>query len=139
MKFCPVVPEICRGQVHGPQKERRKRRIIIIKIKIIIRNGANTINNNNNNNYHRLIKTMLCFVCSDQREPHIHASNDRFIKLQTVTLGKISLSGLRIIFNFSRESIHANPLETKSGRGGEVFFRRMQNGAFCCILDIKSV
>jgi hypothetical protein len=35
MKFCPVVPEICRGQVHGPRKERRKRkrrkRIIIIK------------------------------------------------------------------------------------------------------------
>jgi hypothetical protein len=29
MKFCPVVPEICRGQVHGPRKERRKRRIII--------------------------------------------------------------------------------------------------------------
>jgi hypothetical protein len=43
MKFCPVVPEICRGQVHGPRKERRKRirlRIIIIKI---IRNGAKTI------------------------------------------------------------------------------------------------
>jgi hypothetical protein len=41
MKFCPVVPEICRGQVHGPWKERRKRkrRIIII----IIRNGAKTI------------------------------------------------------------------------------------------------
>jgi hypothetical protein len=41
MKFCPVVPEICRGQVHGPRKERRrkrrKRRIIIRKI--IIRNG----------------------------------------------------------------------------------------------------
>ena len=36
MKFCPVVPEICRGQVHGAQKERR---IIII----IIRNGAKTI------------------------------------------------------------------------------------------------
>jgi hypothetical protein len=36
MKFCPVVPEICRGQVHGARKERRKRRrrrIIIIKIK----------------------------------------------------------------------------------------------------------
>jgi hypothetical protein len=32
MKFCPVVPEMCRGQVHGPRKERRKRRIIIIKI-----------------------------------------------------------------------------------------------------------
>ena len=46
MKFCPVVPEICHGQVHGPRKERRKRiriRIIIIKIKIIIRNGAKTI------------------------------------------------------------------------------------------------
>ena len=25
MKFCPVVPEICRGQVHAPWKERRKR------------------------------------------------------------------------------------------------------------------
>ena len=35
MKFCPVVPEICRGLVHGPWKERRKR--------IIIRNGAKTI------------------------------------------------------------------------------------------------
>ena len=30
MKFCPVVPEICRGQVHGPRKERRIRIIIII-------------------------------------------------------------------------------------------------------------
>ena len=36
MKFCPVVPEICRGQVHddGAQKQRRitrtRRRIIII-------------------------------------------------------------------------------------------------------------
>jgi hypothetical protein len=37
-KFCPVVPEIWRGQVHGPRKE-RKRRIIII----IIKNGAKTI------------------------------------------------------------------------------------------------
>ena len=46
MKFCPVVPEICRGQVHGPRKE-RKRIIIIIIIIIIIRrrrrNGAKTI------------------------------------------------------------------------------------------------
>jgi hypothetical protein len=42
MKFCPVVPEICRGQVHGPRKERR-RRIRIIIIKIIIRNGTKTI------------------------------------------------------------------------------------------------
>jgi hypothetical protein len=45
MKFCPVVPEICRGQVHVPKKERRiKRRIrIIIIIIIIIRNGAKTL------------------------------------------------------------------------------------------------
>jgi hypothetical protein len=43
MKFCTVVPEICRGQVHGARKERRiiiRIRIIII---IIIRNGAKTI------------------------------------------------------------------------------------------------
>jgi hypothetical protein len=48
MKFCPVVPEICRGQVHGARKERRRirriRRIIIIIIIIIIRrNEAKTI------------------------------------------------------------------------------------------------
>jgi hypothetical protein len=36
MKLCPVVPEICYGQVHVPKKERRKRIIII-------RNGAKTI------------------------------------------------------------------------------------------------
>jgi hypothetical protein len=24
MKFCPIVPEICRGQVHVPKKERKK-------------------------------------------------------------------------------------------------------------------
>ena len=28
MKFCPVVPEICRGKVHVPKKERRIKRII---------------------------------------------------------------------------------------------------------------
>jgi hypothetical protein len=38
MKFCPVVPEICRGQVHVPKKERKKERRIIIII-----NGAKTI------------------------------------------------------------------------------------------------
>jgi hypothetical protein len=38
MKFCPVVTEICRGQVHGARKERRRIRIIIIR-----RNGAKTI------------------------------------------------------------------------------------------------
>ena len=45
MKFCPVVPEICRGQVHSARKERRitRTRIIII----IIRNGAKTIKSPN--------------------------------------------------------------------------------------------
>ena len=38
MKFCSVVPEICRGQVHALRKER-----IRIIIKIMIRNGAKTI------------------------------------------------------------------------------------------------
>jgi hypothetical protein len=44
MKFCPVVPEICRGKVHGARKERR------IRI-IIIRNGAKTISLPNNNQF----------------------------------------------------------------------------------------
>jgi hypothetical protein len=43
MKFCPVVPEICRGHVHVAKKERRIIMIIIIIIIIIIRNGAKTI------------------------------------------------------------------------------------------------
>ena len=43
MKFCPVIPVICRGQVYGPRKERKRRMIIIIIIIIIIRNGAKTI------------------------------------------------------------------------------------------------
>ena len=42
MKFCPVVPEICCGQVHVPQRERKKERKRRIRI-IIIRNGAKTI------------------------------------------------------------------------------------------------
>ena len=37
MKFCPVVPEICRGQVHVPRKERKKER------------KKEEENNNNNN------------------------------------------------------------------------------------------
>ena len=40
MKFSPVVPEICRGQVHGARKERR---ITIIIIIIRRRHGAKTI------------------------------------------------------------------------------------------------
>jgi hypothetical protein len=37
MKFCPVVPKICHGQVHGPRKERKKEK-------------EEEENNNNNNN-----------------------------------------------------------------------------------------
>jgi hypothetical protein len=37
MKFCPVVPEICRGHIHVPKKERR----IIIIIIIITRYDYN--------------------------------------------------------------------------------------------------
>jgi hypothetical protein len=43
MKFCPVVPEICHGQVHGARKERRITRTRTRIIIIIIRNGAKTI------------------------------------------------------------------------------------------------
>jgi hypothetical protein len=48
MKFCPVVPEICRGQ-RSCRKLKKERRIIITIIRIIIRrrrrrrNGAKTI------------------------------------------------------------------------------------------------
>jgi hypothetical protein len=47
MKFCPVVPEICRGQVHASRKERMTIIKIKIKIIIIIRNGAKTISPSN--------------------------------------------------------------------------------------------
>jgi Fe2+ or Zn2+ uptake regulation protein len=43
MKFCPVVPEICHGQVHGARKERRITRTRTRIIIILIRNGAKTI------------------------------------------------------------------------------------------------
>jgi hypothetical protein len=41
MKFCPVVPEICRGQVHGARKERKE----------------NNKNNNNNKKRSKNIKS----------------------------------------------------------------------------------
>jgi hypothetical protein len=43
MNFCPVVQEICRGQVHGARKERRITRTRTRIIIIIIKNGAKTI------------------------------------------------------------------------------------------------
>jgi hypothetical protein len=47
MKFCPVVPEICRGHVHGARKERRITRTRTRRIRIII------IKKKNNNNKKR--------------------------------------------------------------------------------------
>ena len=49
MKFCPVVPEICRGQVHGARKERRITRTRIIIIIIIIINKKRSKNNKSPN------------------------------------------------------------------------------------------
>jgi hypothetical protein len=43
MKFCPGVPEICRGQVHVPRKERRRRRIIIISFQLCGKEGQSHI------------------------------------------------------------------------------------------------
>jgi hypothetical protein len=43
MIFCPVVPEICRGQVHVPKTERRKRKRKRKRTIIIRRNGAETL------------------------------------------------------------------------------------------------
>ena len=43
MKFCPVVPEICCGQVHVPRNERKKER----------KKEEEENNNNNNNNKKR--------------------------------------------------------------------------------------
>jgi hypothetical protein len=42
MKFCPIVPEICCGQVHVPKKERNEK--------------EKNNNNNNNNKKRRLNK-----------------------------------------------------------------------------------
>jgi hypothetical protein len=48
----------------------------------------------------KLLELNMQYKITISGEPH--TSNDRYIKLHT--LGNISLSGLRIIFNFSRES-----------------------------------
>jgi hypothetical protein len=47
MKFCPVVPEICRGYVHGPRKERKKENNN--NNNYYYYNNSNNDNNNNNN------------------------------------------------------------------------------------------
>jgi hypothetical protein len=69
MKFCPIVPKICRGQVHGQRKERRKRRRIIIR-----RNGAKTISLNNN-----LIITRYDYNLTIMKSPK-PATDNRFKK-----------------------------------------------------------
>ena len=55
MKFCPVVPEICRGQVHASRKERRRR--IIIKIIIICL--GDLINNKKRSKNNKSLKLCL--------------------------------------------------------------------------------
>jgi hypothetical protein len=51
MKFCPIVPEICRGQVHVPKKERKKERkkgevhFKIFKMSAILKMAAKTRHN----------------------------------------------------------------------------------------------
>jgi hypothetical protein len=68
MKFCPVVPEICRGHVHGPRKERR---IIIIITRydynLMIMKSPKPANDNR---FKKLIKSYLEFLwyCVSQFE-----------------------------------------------------------------------
>ena len=49
MKFCPVVPEICHGQVHGPAERKEKK------------NNTNKNKNNNKKRSKNLIKYELHF------------------------------------------------------------------------------
>jgi hypothetical protein len=63
MKFCPVVPEICRGQVPGPRKERRRKRRIII-------------NNNKNNNKKRSKNNKSSKLCLGDLINNQTLSND---------------------------------------------------------------
>ena len=44
--------------------------------------------------YHCLIKTILCFIWFDQREPHIRTSNDRLLN----TINQTNLKKIRKLF-----------------------------------------
>ena len=76
---------------------------------------------------------------------HCIWSRNYVLVILSINYAKFSKFMLFNIYN----CIHANPLERLKavrglGLGGlplpkNVFFRRMQNGALCCILDIQSV
>jgi hypothetical protein len=47
MKFCPVVPKICRGQVHGPRKEEEgeeEEEVLCPLSALSLDEGLNTLN-----------------------------------------------------------------------------------------------
>jgi hypothetical protein len=56
MKFCPVVPEICRGQVHGARKERRITRITRYDYNLTIMKSPKPATDNR---FKKLIKSYL--------------------------------------------------------------------------------
>ena len=70
MKFCPVVPEICRGQVHGPQKERRKRK----KEKNKNNNNNNNKKRSKNNKSPRLNNNMLVIIKTRDHKMNLHST-----------------------------------------------------------------
>jgi hypothetical protein len=82
MKFFPVVPEICRGQVHGSRKERRRKRRITI-IKIITRNGAKTISLPNFVLFGRLNNKKRS---KNNKSPNRHLEKHTMLRLKVLNL-----------------------------------------------------
>jgi hypothetical protein len=71
MKFCPVVPDICRGQVHGARKERR--RIRRIRIIIII------------TRYDYNLMIMKCHIFGGSKRVGVTMGNLKFCTLMLIT------------------------------------------------------
>ena len=70
MKFCPVVPEICHGQVHVPWKERKEE------------------NNNNNNNNKKKKK---------EEEEEEEEETEQKQKVSKCCLGDLIISWLSVL------------------------------------------
>jgi hypothetical protein len=85
MKFCPIVPEICRGQVHVAKKERR-----IIIIIIIRRNGAKTISLQTT--FGRLNKVVITKYLAKVKSPRC-VNQPKIIQLEqnSILIGNSSL------------------------------------------------
>ena len=62
MKFCPVVPEICHGQVHGPRKERKKEEEEEEEEKNKNKNNNNNKKRSKNNNSFTLVNLQIFVV-----------------------------------------------------------------------------